>query len=151
MSQPGSNLDLSLLGTEHARRYQETDGEVGYWWNGAPILLLTQTGRRTGQPRTTPLIYGTDGDDHLVIASKGGAPHHPPWYLNLVAHPPAEIQVRAERLAVTARTASEEEKPRLWQIMTAIWPNFDVYQSRTERIIPLVVLSPATPASGGST
>jgi deazaflavin-dependent oxidoreductase (nitroreductase family) len=144
MSEPGYQApDLALLGPEHVRRYQETGGEVGYMWNGVPTLLLTTTGRRTGHDRTTPLIFGRDGDDYLVVASMGGAPRHPAWYLNLTAQPDAAIQVRAERLPVTARTAVDGEKPRLWRKMTAHWPNYDVYQSRTERVIPLVVLTPA--------
>jgi deazaflavin-dependent oxidoreductase (nitroreductase family) len=134
--------DLLLLGEEHVRRYQETDGEVGYIWNGVPILLLTTTGRKSGQPRTTPLIHARDGDDYLVVASMGGAPQHPQWYLNLVANASAQIQDRSEHLDVTAHTAAEDEKVRLWKIVTAQWPNYDVYQSRTDRVIPVVVLSP---------
>ena len=136
--------DLDLLGPEHVRRYQETDGEVGYIWNGVPTLLLTTTGRKSGAPRTTPLIHGRDGDDYLVVASMGGAPQHPKWYRNLLADPAGHIQVQAQHLDVTARTASEDEKARLWKIMTDLWPNYDVYQSRTNRVIPVVVLSPAT-------
>lgn len=134
--------DLALLGEEHVQRYRETDGEVGYVWNGVPTLLLTTTGRKTGQPRTTPLIFNRHGDDYLVVASMGGAPSHPNWYLNLTAHPDAEIQVRAERLPVTGRTAAPDEKARLWAIVADQWPNYDVYQSRTTREIPVVVLSP---------
>ena len=133
--------DLTLLGESHVRAYRETDGETGYLWNGVPTLLLTTTGRKTGQARTTPLIFARDGDDYLVVASMGGAPAHPAWYLNLRADPDAEIQVKAERIPVTARTATPEEKPRLWQIVRDQWPNYDVYQSRTERDIPVVVLS----------
>jgi len=136
--------DLSLLGPEHVRRYQETRGEVGYIWNGVPTLLLTTTGRKSGQPRTTPLIFARDGDDYLVVASMGGAPAHPQWYLNLQADPEARIQVRAERRTVTARTATGDEKARLWDIVRAQWPNYDQYQSRTERVIPVVVLTPST-------
>jgi deazaflavin-dependent oxidoreductase (nitroreductase family) len=135
-----------LLGDDHVLRYQETDGEVGYIWNGVPILLLTTTGRKSGQPRTTPLIYGRDGDDLLVVASMGGAPQHPNWYRNLLAHPAAQIQVRADHVEVMARTAGEDEKPRLWRIVTDQWPNYDVYQSRTDRVIPVVVLSPSARA-----
>jgi deazaflavin-dependent oxidoreductase (nitroreductase family) len=134
--------DLALLGEEHIRRYQETAGEVGYLWNGVPTLLLSTTGRRTGEPRTNALIFGRDGDDYLVVASMGGAPQHPQWYLNVTAHPEAEIQVRGDHLRVRAHTAGDDEKARLWQIVTGVWPNYDVYQTRTERVIPVVVLSP---------
>jgi deazaflavin-dependent oxidoreductase (nitroreductase family) len=134
--------DLTLIGESHIEAYRETNGETGYIWNGAPTLLLTTTGRKTGEPRTSAMIFGRDGDDYLVIASTGGSPKHPSWYLNLVADPKAEIQVKAEHIRVTARTASDEEKPRLWKLMTDIWPNFDVYQTRTDRVIPLVVLTP---------
>ena len=134
--------DLTLLGEEHIRRYRETDGEVGYLWNGALALLLTTTGRRSGQPRTSALIFARDGDDYLVVASMGGAPKHPSWYLNLTANPSAEIQVKGDHIPVTARTASADEKPRLWQIVAGVWPNYNVYQTRTDREIPVVVLSP---------
>jgi deazaflavin-dependent oxidoreductase (nitroreductase family) len=135
--------DLALVGAEHIRRYQETGGEAGYLWNGVPTLLLTATGRKSGEPRTSALIYGQDGDDYLIIASMGGAPPHPQWYLNLAANPEAEIQVRAEHVPVVARTAtSPDERERLWEIMAGLWPNYNAYQRRTEREIPVVVLSP---------
>jgi deazaflavin-dependent oxidoreductase (nitroreductase family) len=140
--------DLTLLGAEHVRQYQETDGEVGYLWNGVPALLLTTTGRRSGQARTNALIFGRDGSDYLVVASMGGAPTHPNWYLNLLARPEAEIQVRGDHLRVIAHPATDEEKPRLWKIMTDQWPNYDVYQSRTERVIPVVVLTPLPGTEG---
>jgi len=143
-NEPGYKApDISLIGEEHIRRYRETDGEVGYLWNGVPTLLLTTTGRRSGEPRTSALIFARDGDDYLVVASMGGAPTHPTWYLNLTANPAAEIQVLGERIPVTAHTASEDEKPRLWQIVTEVWPNYDAYQARTDRVIPVVVLSPS--------
>ncbi|MFW0787064.1 nitroreductase family deazaflavin-dependent oxidoreductase [Gordonia sp. CPCC 206044] len=134
--------DLALRGPEHVRVYQETDGAEGYEWNGVPTLLLTVTGRRTGAEHTSALIFGRHGDDLLVVASKGGAPRHPLWYVNLQADPRARVQVRDETVVVEARTAGAAEKPELWRIMTDIWPNYDVYQSRTDREIPLVVLSP---------
>lgn len=144
MSEPEYTApDLALVGESHIKAYRETDGAVGYLWNGVPTLLLTTTGRKSGEPRTSALIFGRDGADYLVIASMGGAPQHPLWYTNLLADPHAEIQVKAEHLSVVARTASEEEKPRLWKIMTDLWPNYDVYQTRTERPIPVVVLTPA--------
>jgi deazaflavin-dependent oxidoreductase (nitroreductase family) len=135
--------DISLIGEDHVRQYRATDGEVGYVWNDAPILLLTTTGRRSGELRTSALIFGRDGDDYLVVASMGGAPRHPSWYLNITEHPAAEIQVRADRIPVVGRTASDDEKERLWRIMTDVWPNYDVYQTRTDRTIPVVVLSPS--------
>ncbi|MBY8862845.1 nitroreductase family deazaflavin-dependent oxidoreductase [Nocardia sp. CA2R105] len=134
--------DITLRGAEHVARYRETDGEIGYTWNGVPILLLTTTGRKSGSRRTSALIYGRDGADYLVVASTGGAPRHPAWYLNLRAHPEAEIQIKAEHLPVRARTATGEERDRLWNIVTAYWPNYDAYQERTRRVIPVVTLSP---------
>ena len=136
------NPDYSLLGEDHVRAYQATDGETGYWWNGTPTLLLTTTGRRSGEERTTPLIFGRDGDDYVVVASVGGMPRHPGWYLNLQHDANARIQVKGERLDVVARTASDDEKPRLWKLMNEVWPNYDRYQERTDRVIPVVVLSP---------
>ena len=135
--------DLFLVGDDHVKAYRETDGEVGYEWNGVNALLLTTTGEKSGEPRTSALIFGRDGDDYLVIASQGGAPTHPNWYHNLLADPRAHLQVKAEHLDVVARTADEDERPRLWGIMTGLWPNYDTYQERTERRIPLVILSPA--------
>jgi deazaflavin-dependent oxidoreductase (nitroreductase family) len=129
-----------LHGQEHVRRYRETDGEVGYLWRGVPTLILTTTGRRSGRQRPTPLIFGRDGDDHVVVASKGGAPAHPAWYRNLVDHPEVEVQVKGERFRARARTAEGEERARLWKLMTGIWPAYDQYQQRTGRRIPVVVL-----------
>jgi deazaflavin-dependent oxidoreductase (nitroreductase family) len=133
-------IDRSLFGEEHVRRYRETAGEVGHIWNGVPTLLLTTTGRRSGDQRTTPLIYGQDGDRYVVVASKGGAPQHPAWYLNLSAQPAVELQVAAERFRARARTAAPNERERLWTLMAGIWPAYDDYQAKTERVIPVVVL-----------
>lgn len=132
--------DLSLIGDEHVAKYRETDGEVGYLWNGAPCLLLTTTGRRSGEPRTVPLIFGPDGDRYILVASKGGAPEHPHWYRNLVANPTVEVQVKGDRFTATARTVEGEERERCWAIATSVWPNYDEYVKRTTRVIPVVVL-----------
>jgi deazaflavin-dependent oxidoreductase (nitroreductase family) len=134
--------DYSLFGDEHVRKYEETDGEVGYLWNDATCLVLTTTGRKSGEPRKFPLIFGKDGADYLIVASKGGAPEDPGWYLNLQANPEAVIQVKGDVIPVTARTASTAEKPRLWQIMLEQWPAYDEYQTKTDRDIPVVVLTP---------
>jgi deazaflavin-dependent oxidoreductase (nitroreductase family) len=132
--------DLSLFGEEHIRRYLETGGVVGHEWNGVTTLILTTRGRRTGLRRQSAMIYGRDRDDYVVIASQGGAPAHPSWYLNLSAEPRAEVDVGAEHFHVAARTAEGEERDRLWSMMADRWTNFDVYAGRTQRRIPVVVL-----------
>ncbi len=125
---------------EHARRYIASNGEDGHIWNGVPTLLLTTTGRRSGEPRLTPLIYGKDGDRYLIVASRGGSPRHPQWYRNLVEQPEVQVQVGAERFKARARTANATEKPALWRRMTSIWPGYDEYQTKTSREIPVVIL-----------
>jgi deazaflavin-dependent oxidoreductase (nitroreductase family) len=132
-----------LFGQEHVDRYRETDGEVGHDWRGASTLILTTTGRRSGRPRSTPLIYGRRGDDLLVVASNGGSTEPPAWYRNLEADPDVEVQVRADRFAARARPATPEEQPDLWRTMAGIWPAYDGYQQRTDRPIPVVVLERA--------
>ncbi len=129
-----------LFGQEHVKRYRETNGAEGHEWQGATVLILTTKGRRTGQQRSTPLIYGRDGDNYVIVASKGGADEHPGWYLNLVADPDVEVQVLADRFPARAHTATPEDKPRLWQAAVARWPAYADYQRRTEREIPVVVL-----------
>ncbi len=129
-----------LFGDEHVKRYLATDGAEGHDWQGTTVLLLTTTGRRTGQLRTLPLIYQKHGDDHLVVASKGGSDEPPAWYLNLEANPEVEVQVHGDRFTARARTATAAEKPELWEIMTATWPAYDEYQTKTDRDIPVVVL-----------
>ena len=131
-----------LYGKEHVDRYVATDGAEGYEWrNGTSILILTTKGRKSGEERTNALIFGRHGDDYLVVGSKGGAPAPPAWYLNLVADPAVHVQVKGDRFAAHARTATTEEKPELWKTMTAVWPDYDGYQRRTEREIPVVVLT----------
>ncbi len=132
--------DDNLFGAEHVRVYRETGGERGYHWRGAKVLLLTTTGRTSGEQRTTPLIHGVDGDRWIVIASKGGAPDHPAWYLNLQAEPRIEIQVEGDVIPVLSTTAEGDERSRLWAAMLHQWPAYDEYQSKTDREIPVVVL-----------
>jgi deazaflavin-dependent oxidoreductase (nitroreductase family) len=142
MSAPGTQSDEHLFGDEHVRVYRETGGERGYIWKrGTSILLLTTTGRRTGEPRTTPLIYRDDGDRWIVVASKGGYDEHPLWFQNLQANPEATIEVRDEQIPVRASVAEGEERARLWRLMTEVWPDYDAYQARTGREIPVVVLA----------
>jgi deazaflavin-dependent oxidoreductase (nitroreductase family) len=125
---------------QHIRRYVETDGRRGHQWSGVNTLLLTTRGRRSGKLRRTALIYGRDGERYLVVGSKGGAKRHPAWYLNLVADPEVHVQVGAEKFPARARAGNAEEKPRLWRIMTSIWPEYERYQARTSREIPVVIL-----------
>jgi deazaflavin-dependent oxidoreductase (nitroreductase family) len=134
--------DYSLFGDEHVRQYEATGGKVGHDWNGTSCLILRTKGRKSGKERKFPLIYGRDGDDYVLIASKGGAPENPGWYENLVANPDVEIQVMDRILPVTARTATPEEKKRVWPAMVAQWPGYDDYQRGTTRDIPVVLLRP---------
>lgn len=124
----------------HIREYVESDGKKGHRWSGVDTLLLTTRGRKTGKLRRTALIYGRDGDRYLVVASAGGLPTHPSWYLNLAANPKVQVQVGPERFSAQAATAPPKERPRLWRLMTSIWPEYDRYQTRTERAIPVVVI-----------
>jgi deazaflavin-dependent oxidoreductase (nitroreductase family) len=134
--------DRPLFGDQHVKRYRETGGEEGHDWRGTQTLLLTTTGRKTGEKRTSPLIYQPYGNDYLVVASKGGAPAPPAWYLNLTEHPRVDVQVRDEVFGARARTATAEEKPDMWRTMVATWPDYDAYQRKTDREIPIVVLEP---------
>jgi deazaflavin-dependent oxidoreductase (nitroreductase family) len=130
-----------LFGAEHVRRYRETDGELGHdWKEGSSILLLTTTGRRSGEERTLPLIYGRSGDDYLIVASNGGSPDPPAWFRNLGEQPEVEVQVLGDRFKAHARTATAEEKPAMWHEMVGHWKYYDDYQRRTDREIPVVVL-----------
>jgi deazaflavin-dependent oxidoreductase (nitroreductase family) len=129
---------------EHISRYVESNGTNGHRWNGVNTLLLTTRGRRSGKLRRTALIYGRDGDRYLVVGSYGGAAKHPIWYLNLRADPQVEVQVGAEKFRARAVTTTGEERDRLWQLMTSIWPQYDQYQTRTAREIPVVAIERLT-------
>lgn len=129
-----------LFGEEHVKRYQETDGAEGHDWEGASVLLLTTSGRRTGLPRTAGLIYQQHGNFHVVVASNGGLDHHPNWYLNLRKDPMVHVQIKGDKFDARARTATSDEKAELWPIMTAIWPRYNVCQRATEREFPVVLL-----------
>jgi deazaflavin-dependent oxidoreductase (nitroreductase family) len=132
------------FGQEHVRRYRESGGEDGHIWRrGSKVLLLTTKGRRTGEPTTTPLIYENADGSYVIVASKGGAPEHPGWYRNLSKDPEVEVQVRDDVFPARARTAEGEERERLWRLAAEQWPDYDAYQERTEREIPVVVLERA--------
>jgi deazaflavin-dependent oxidoreductase (nitroreductase family) len=133
-----------LYGKEHIERYEATDGAEGYHWrNGTTILLLHTTGRKSGKEFVHPLIYRDWDDKYLLVASKGGAPEPPDWYRNLEANPEVSVQIKGEKFRAKARTASAEEKPAMWKHMTEVWPDYDEYQKKTAREIPVVVLERA--------
>ncbi|MFQ6270681.1 nitroreductase family deazaflavin-dependent oxidoreductase [Kutzneria viridogrisea] len=129
---------------EHTRRYVDSDGADGHEWQpGVPTLVLTTTGRRSGKQRRNALIYGQDGDRYVIVASYGGAPTHPLWYLNLSEQPRVHVQVGADKFEAVASTADARDKARLWPLMAGIWPAYDEYQAKTERDIPVVLLTRA--------
>ncbi len=133
---------LRLMGG-HTAVYQRTNGRIGHRHPGVPpMLLLDHVGAKSGVKRTSPLVYIRDGDDYVVVASKGGYPKHPAWYHNLVAHPDTSIQVGSRHLDVHARVAGADERGRLWQMAVKTYRGYTGYQERAGREIPLVVLSP---------
>ena len=134
---------MGPLLTVHQWLYETTDGRIGASLGGRPMLLLRTVGRRTSEPRTAALLYVREGKSYVVIASKGGAPQHPGWFHNLVAEPNVEVQVGRERVAVRARVAEGEERARLWARADDVnQGQYAIYQSRTRRPIPVVVLEP---------
>ncbi len=135
-------MALKLGSGAHAGVYRATGGKLFGRMGKSPILLLNTVGRRTGRKRTSPLLYIMDGEDFVVIASKGGAATHPAWYLNLRANPEATVEIGDREVQVEAGVADSEEKPRLWQKMVEMYPPYNDYQEKTEREIPLLVLRP---------
>ena len=131
-----------LYGKEHVERYEATNGAEGYdWKNGTTILLLHTKGRKTGKNRVHPLIFREWEDGkYLIVASKGGAPEPPDWYRNIEADPAVSVQIKGEKFPATARAATPDEKPELWKLMTEVWPDYDEYQKKTDREIPVVVI-----------
>ena len=140
-----SNVDATKLhGPEHVKVYLETDGEIGHdWRNGSSTLILTTKGRKSGEERLNALIYGMAGDNPVIVASKGGNPDHPAWYLNLREDPHVQVQIRGEKFDAVARDATPEERPELWRQMAQEWPAYDDYQKKTDREIPVVILERA--------
>lgn len=133
----------------HTGLYRATGGRVGRRLVDNDMLLLTTVGRVTGSPHTVPLLYLRDGERLVVFASWGGRPGHPEWYLNLAVNPRARVQVDDERLDVLARTAEGDERDRWWIAAQQAYGGYSVYQSRTDRQIPVVVLEPEPHPSGG--
>ena len=151
MTDPRISPELPDWIRDHLQRYLASNGEDGHLWDATlgggtglvPTLVLTTTGRKSGKSLTLPLIYGRAGNSCVVIASKGGAPQHPAWYLNLAANPEVEVQVKAERFRARARTASGAERAALWQQLVEIYHPYEKYQAATSREIPVVVLDRA--------
>jgi deazaflavin-dependent oxidoreductase (nitroreductase family) len=150
MAEPNESRDLPSWIQNHITRYLATDGADGYLWDASlgggkgmvPTLLLTTIGRKTGRSLILPLIFGRSGKDYVVVASKGGAPAHPSWYLNLQAKPEVQLQVKAEKFAARAHTADAAERAVLWPKMVEIYGPYAQYQTKTDRQIPVVVLTP---------
>jgi len=150
MAEPNKSSDLPDWIKNHLARYLASDGADGYLWDASlgggkglvPTLLLTTVGRKSGRALTLPLIFGQSGLKYVVVASKGGAPAHPAWYLNLQANPEVQVQVKAQKFAARARTAQGEERAALWSKMVEIYGPYAQYQAKTDRQIPIVVLEP---------
>jgi deazaflavin-dependent oxidoreductase (nitroreductase family) len=138
-----ANPVIRVMSRFNTWAYRVTGGRLGNkWMHGEPILLLTVTGRKTGRKLTMPLVYLDDGEKKIVVASKGGMDQHPLWYLNLVAHPDVEVQIGADVRAMRAHTADETERAHYWPRLVALNRDFTDYQARTERTIPVVILTP---------
>jgi deazaflavin-dependent oxidoreductase (nitroreductase family) len=150
MAEPNKSSELPDWIKNHLSRYLATNGEDGYFWDASigggkglvPTLLLTTVGRKSGRVLTMPLIFGRAGPDYVVVASKGGAPEHPAWYLNLEANPEVQVQVKAEKFTARAHTAQGAERAALWAKMVEIYGPYAQYQTKTDRQIPVVVLKP---------
>ena len=148
MAEPSVSKELPSWIKDHLDRYIATNGEDGYLWDASlgggkgmiPTLLLTTVGRKSGRELTLPLIFGRSGEDYVVVASKGGAPEHPAWYLNLDANSKVKLQVKADKFAAQAHTANAQERARLWPKMVEIYGPYADYQKKTHREIPIVVL-----------
>jgi deazaflavin-dependent oxidoreductase (nitroreductase family) len=149
MAEPTKPSELPSWIKDHVSRYLATNGEDGYMWDATlgggkglvATLLLTTTGRKSGKALTLPLIFGRSGSDYVVVASKGGAPAHPAWYLNLEANPLVQVQVKADKFAARAHAADTRERAALWPMMVEIYGPYEHYQTKTDRQIPVVVLT----------
>ncbi len=132
--------DINEVNRSVIAEFRANNGKVGGMFAGAPLLLLTHNGAKSGQPRTSPLAYTRDGERIAIIASKGGAPTNPDWYHNLIANPKATVELPEETFTARARVADGEERDRLYDAMAARMPNFAEYQRNTTHRIPVVVL-----------
>jgi len=145
---PVDPLIIKTMAAIHEFWYRLSGGLLGGSIMGRPILLLTTTGRKTGARRTTPLMYLEDGENLVIIASNGGNPRHPAWWLNLEQNPQAEVQLRSEKRRVKSEEATGEERERLWRAVVEIYSGYEGYQKTTDRQIPVVILRPEAEAEG---
>lgn len=129
-----------LFGAEHVKRYRETGGQEGHDWEGTTVLILTTTGRKSGEERPTPLIYREAGEGTYAIVASNGGGNEPAWFLNIAEKPEVTVQVWDDEFVAHARVADASEKPRLWKELTATWPAYDEYQAKADREIPVVLL-----------
>jgi deazaflavin-dependent oxidoreductase (nitroreductase family) len=143
LDSPQTNTIIKWMSKAQAWVYRKSDGRLGgKFLQGAPVALLTTTGRKTGEARVHPLLYWRDGNRIVLIASKAGAANHPMWYLNLKANPKVTVQIKDEVLNLTARDATEAERAHYWPKMASMYTSFDDYQSWTDRVIPVVICDP---------
>src|SRR2546421_9044592 len=145
-----SNPGMRLFTRMHTFFYRLSGGKLGGKLGKSPVLLLNTIGRKTGQPRTTPLLYLKDGDNLILVASYGGAPKHPVWWLNLQARPDTEVEIGRDKLNVTARQANADERSRLWPLLVDMYGSYAEYQKKTTREIPVIILHPRDQAESGS-
>ena len=152
IEQRAFNVVSRTLGSLHTWVYRKSEGRIGsHFTGGAPVMLLTTRGRKSGKQRTSPLLYMRDGDRIITVASKGGSAKHPAWYLNLLQTPDVIVQIGNERISMRAGAATPEQKAKYWPRLIAVYPPYQSYQARTDRDIPVVILRPASNgASNGS-
>jgi deazaflavin-dependent oxidoreductase (nitroreductase family) len=131
-----------LYGDEHIRRYEETDGEVGWEWgdHGGTILILTTTGRKSGKERKNALLFQEVPGGYAIVSSNAGAQDHPDWHYNLDANPDVKVQIKGDKFNARARVAGSEEREKIWPKMVEVWPDYNEYVKKTDREIPIVVL-----------
>ena len=144
LNSPQTKVIIKWMSRINTWAYKATKGKVGgKFLKGAPVALLTTIGRKTGEPRVSPLLYLREGNRVILVASQGGAATNPMWYLNLKANPKVTVQIKDEVLTLTARDATETERTEYWPKLTAMYSSFDDYQSWTDRVIPVVICDPA--------
>ncbi len=141
-SAPRRNTAQRIFTGIHTFVYRLSGGKLGGTFRKSPVLLLITTGRKTGKQRATPLLYLPDGKNIVLVASNGGAPKHPTWWLNLQTNPQAEVEIGSQKLRVTARQVNAEERQRLWPLLVDMYPDYAEYQKKTTREIPVVILQP---------